>query len=83
MWPFKKRENNPEQFLRPGLCECEHDRSAHVGGKGRCKGSFAPDEETDYWTGCSCQIYIRDDEGGDDPIPETPTPAELEKLYGR
>lgn len=79
MWPFTKKEN---EFLKPGKCECDHHRCAHKNGKGRCAGGWPPDQETDYWTGCSCQIYIpkKDDGGGENTVP-TPTPAELEKLF--
>jgi len=71
------------QHLRPGPCECEHDRSSHVNGTGRCKGMWAPDEETPEWNECSCQIYIRDDDGGGDASPETPSPSELEELFNK
>lgn len=79
MWPFRKKET---EVLTPGKCECGHTRSSHKNGKGRCKGCWAPDEETNYWTTCSCQIYIRrkDDGGGENNVP-APTPAELEKLF--
>lgn len=69
------KQENPPENLTPGECECGHTRSTHKNGKSKCLGHWPPDEETDYWTDCSCQIYIRDD------TPETPTSGELEKLY--
>lgn len=76
MWPFTKKEN---EFLKPGECECGHNRCSHKNGKGRCKG--IRQYET-YWANCSCQIYIpKKDDGGDDDTVPAPTPAELEKMF--
>lgn len=71
--------------LKPGECECGHQRCSHLAGKARCLGMFPPNtfDGITEWTHCSCQIYIRKEERdpGGDQTP-TPTPAELEKLYG-
>ncbi len=74
--------NRPKEILKPGLCECGHSRCVHKKGKGRCKGEFAPDNDTPFWTDCSCVVYIKDDDDdGYDGYQPTPSPAELEKLY--
>ncbi len=73
----------PETPMKPGKCECSHERCAHVGGKGRCVAEYPPDKVWLNGAICSCQIYIPskddDDDGEDDP--ETPSPAELERLW--
>jgi len=81
-----KPEDSPkplEEIMRPGLCECEHERCCHENGKGRCHAEFPPDEEWPKGAWCACQIFIRDDSDETNPQPETPSPAELEKLYTR
>ena len=73
----------PTEMLKPGICECEHDRCVHKNGRGKCCGHWPPDKETNYWTDCSCQLFIpeKDDDAADSP--ETPSPSELEKLWQR
>jgi len=71
----------PEPPLKPGVCECEHDRCNHVGGKGKCTVAYPADLEWPDGAICSCEIYIRDDDNDDGDEPETPTPSELQKLY--
>jgi hypothetical protein len=73
----------PEPPLKPGICECEHDRCYHVGGKGKCTVEYPKDEEWPNGAICSCVVFILDDDNDDDNEPETPTPSELEKLYQR
>ena len=83
---FRSPETKPEEPLKPGVCQCSHNRSTHVGGKGKCKGEFPPDEEMNYWTDCACQIFILDkDNGGDDTPEPSPDPAvkELERMLKR
>jgi len=55
--------------------------SVHKNGRGKCCGHWPPDKETNYWTDCSCQLFIpeKDDDAADSP--ETPSPAELERLW--
>lgn len=78
-WPWKKKE---DEILKPGKCECDHNRSSHEKGKGKCHITFAADKEYPFGASCACQVYIRDkDEGGNSYDPGTPSPAELEKLY--
>lgn len=77
-----RKEEAEARFLRPGTCECDHERCCHVKGRGKCKAEYPPDKETPYWTGCTCQVYIPDSNSDGDPDP-TPTPSELEELYRR
>jgi hypothetical protein len=44
MWFWRKK------VLKPGVCECGHLRSSHVGGSKRCKINL------EYR--CACDIYI-------------------------
>jgi ferredoxin-thioredoxin reductase catalytic subunit len=69
--------------LRPGNCECDHNRSSHIKGKWECKASIPPDEEFNEWTECACQIYIEDKDNDNGDNDNTPSPEELEKLYTR
>ena len=73
----------PEPPLRPGTCECEHERCFHVGGKGRCTAEFPPDEEWPRGAYCACQMFILDDDDDGEDAPETPSPEALERLYQR
>ncbi len=88
MW-FKKPK---VEELKPGICECDHERCHHVGGKGKCRVDVTeetPKELRDQfpqmcWT-CACQIFILDEDGGSDKPPETPIDpeiVELKKLAG-
>lgn len=70
-----------EPELRPGTCECTHERCAHVGGKGRCAAAFPADAEWPKGAVCACQMFIRDDDNNGENDPETPSPKELERLY--
>lgn len=75
-------ESTPESGLKPGYCECGHLRCSHKNGREECHGQWAPDEKQDKWRGCSCQIFIIDEDEEDDEGPEeTPTPQDLERLY--
>ena len=79
-WSAENVVAQDNDLWRPGLCECEHERCAHVGGKGQCSVAFPPDKE---WPGsrCACQVYIRDNgDFGSGTIP-TPSPAELERMF--
>jgi hypothetical protein len=73
----------PQPPLKPGGCECGHLRCSHDEGRGRCRGSWPPDEKNKDWTGCSCVLYIYDpDEDDDDPdSAPCPSPEELERMY--
>jgi hypothetical protein len=73
----------PEPPLKPGICECEHERSTHVGGKGKCCAEYPPDKEWPRGAQCACQLFILNDDDDGDDDPETPSPAELEWLYQR
>lgn len=73
--------SRPTPILLPGTCECDHIRSCHVRGEGKCMGEWPPDDKDDEWTECACQIYIRDDDDGEDEPEPTPTPNQLEELY--
>lgn len=76
----------PADPLAPGDCECGHLRCTHDSGKGRCRGSFPPSDQFKEWTGCSCQVFIQDDEDDDDSddetpdVPTDPEVAELERM---
>ena len=72
--------------MKPGTCECSHDRCHHIGGKGHCAVGYEPNSEennTGKWQYCACQIFIRDDDDDEDDEPETPTPSELERMYSK
>ena len=79
--PRPKPDPLPDEVLKPGICECDHARSSHVGGKGQCTVEYPPDEEWPRGAKCACEIFILDDDDdeGDDE-PETPSPSELEKM---
>jgi hypothetical protein len=75
----------PSLSLKPGYCECGHERCMHTAGSGACGVGFPPDEHKKEWTSCACAIYIYDpDEDGDDddtPEPEPdPSVKELERI---
>lgn len=78
---FWNRKPKVEEVMKPGKCECEHERCCHEKGKGKCHASFPPDKEWPYGSGCACQVFILDDDDDAGPLPETPTPSELEKIY--
>lgn len=82
-WDKFRKPAQPAQpeYLRPGTCECGHDRCSHVDGKGKCCAGFPADKEWPDGADCACQIFIRDDDDGPDGAPEAPSPTELEKLY--
>ena len=75
----------PEPPLKPGRCECQHNRCAHIHGKGKCHAGFPPKSErngSEEWRYCVCQIFIPvDDDNDDEEEPETPSPSELERLW--
>ena len=74
-----KRKPKQEEVLRPGLCECTHNRSSHENGKGKC---HATEDDWPDGSSCACQIYIRaEDDNDGDVQPETPSLSELEKMY--
>ena len=76
-----ERKQIEENFLFPGTCQCSHIRSLHQDGLGACHAAFPPDEETDYWTECACQIYIPDkggDVGNNDDSSSPPDPVVIE-----
>lgn len=85
MWPFKinKSAMKPEAPLKPGTCECDHERCSHEKGTGRCHVEYPPDKEWPLGAGCACQIFILDKDDGEDPVPEAPTPSQLERMYNR
>ena len=79
-WRAREIEN-----LRPGMCQCGHQRCSHVEGRRECKVQFTPAENGGLgWTRCACQTYIRDrdDNGGEPSGDPTPSPQELEKMLG-
>jgi hypothetical protein len=86
MW-WRKPEPKPE-FLKPGICQCGHIRSAHSDGVGKChcdvtdKCSDQQKSRLEHgqFFACACQIYIpkRDDGGGD--APDAPDPEKDEEL---
>lgn len=75
----------PSPSLKPGYCECGHERCCHERGVGACDVLIPADEKIAQGT-CACQIYIFDpDEDGDDndetPEPEPdPSVKELERI---
>jgi hypothetical protein len=71
----------PEPPLRPGTCECDHERCCHIDGKGKCKAEFPPDKEWPRGAYCACEIFILDKDNGSDGTPQTPSPSELEELW--
>lgn len=79
--PKPKPAPLPAEVLKPGICECGHDRCIHVGGKGRCTAEHPSDKEWPRGAHCAFQLFILDDDDDDEGEPETPTPSELEKLY--
>ena len=92
MWPFKKKEIEIETSvveLKPGICECDHNRCYHEKGVGRCHVNMdhthkKEDLQGIHWR-CACEIYIRkSDSGGDNPpeIPDDPEVVELKKIAG-
>lgn len=86
----RQRKPGPEtapSILRPGECECGHRRCSHAKGVGECMALHTADENDkplpqSEWSGCACQIYIKDDDDDDDsgPDPVTPTIDELERM---
>lgn len=70
-------------ILRPGICECEHERCAHEFGKGKCRACYPADKEWPDGAECACQIFILDEDSDDDHQPESPSPEELERLFKR
>jgi hypothetical protein len=49
----------PIEGLEPGPCECEHERSCHTGGFGKCQVEEPADDKWPYGSRCACQVYIR------------------------
>jgi hypothetical protein len=80
-WLIWRRSITPETPLKPGLCECKHERSCHELGKGECHAEYPPDEEWPHGARCACQIFILDRDDDDKDEPKTPSPEELERLY--
>ncbi len=81
---WNRNPKQEEEVLRPGRCECTHIRSAHEKGKDACHAWHPPTDDFPSGGKCACQVFIRDDDdGGDDPDPEIPSPSELETLYQR
>jgi hypothetical protein len=73
----------PAVPLKPGTCECEHSRCCHERGTGQCHVQYEPhteDNKTDKWSCCACQIFILDDDNGNDDTPEVPVDPELAEL---
>lgn len=69
MWGWLKRKP-----LTPGLCECTHNRSSHVKGRGHCTVCIDYSENVR----CACQIYIPAS------VPkENLGVEELERIYNR
>jgi hypothetical protein len=76
----------PDPPLKPGVCQCSHQRCAHISGKGKCYAQYKPhskDNDTDGWLHCGCQIYIPKKDDPPDAQPETPAPSadELERMF--
>ena len=71
----------PEPPLKPGVCECEHIRCIHIGGKGQCTKGYPKSDEWPDGAICACEIFIPKKDDPPDPQPETPSPSELEELY--
>jgi hypothetical protein len=86
MW-FRKPKPK-EEALKPGICECGHDRCHHRNGKDNCVVDLTEtvskemrDAKPNSWWSCSCQIFILDeDDDDDDDSPETPIDPELAQL---
>lgn len=77
---WKQDEPQPAE-LKPGCCECTHQRCCHERGKGRCHAIEPEWVEKGFI--CACQIFIpkKDDGGGDAPqVPVDPELAELRKM---
>lgn len=58
------------QPMKPGKCECTHNRSSHENGTGKCV------VRTAEYAQCACQIYIADVNGRD------PELEQLRKIAG-
>jgi hypothetical protein len=74
----------PNPPLKHGICVCDHKRNDHVGGKGHCVAEFPPDSEWPHGARCACQIFVlaKDDRGGNGSS-DTPSPAELERMFSK
>lgn len=80
LFGWMRKQAEPE--LKPGICECDHERCYHVKGKGECTVGW-PDDGFEKGFKCACEIYIRDDDSGggeDSPEPTDPAVEELERL---
>jgi hypothetical protein len=82
-----RKKAEPDEPLKPGTCQCGHERCHHMEGKGKCSVAYRHDSDGIRW-GCACQIYIpRRDKGYVDPPPSSPSPSgeveELERLMKR
>lgn len=73
----------PPEVLKPGKCECEHLRCTHFNGNGPCSMKWPKSAKWPNGSMCACQKYIpKNNDNGDNWEMPTPSPEELEKLYG-
>lgn len=84
-WIAQLFTRKPAEPLKPGICECGHERCCHERGIGRCTVGYPADNEWPDGAQCACKVYIFDpdaDDGDDDGLP-APSPDELESLYSK
>ena len=76
-----ERKMTPQQAVRlkPGTCECTHGRCGHKDGKYACNVKWNHEGRL---VRCACLLFILDDDDDNGGQPNTPSPAELERMYG-